>query len=862
MDIKGTLQQRFAAELPGNYVRRIIFWKDPEREFESLIDDLVLDGVKIIRHTETNNFALKQLLSKDDTESNIMVYDPVSYDDIRENWLLDIELYSEIFRADLVSMRMQELNIPDRPDLRQAVKNYSKFFGSKERLAKLAAYQSDYSTSPIQLHLDVLAVLSGADHNNSQSILRALLSDELEEDDNAVLTNIRKFGSEAVLWEMIRKLTGYTHKEGDNLINLAAHVLLSGLSVTMPAAALKGLEQFISEQHKEICYAIVNEWLHTGKDADRVEVYYELARRVETHLGLTERFDKQDVSALWDSEVFPCLDECILRRFMSEISEDVVRVDAILETVEKRRTSCWYERFACFYEGVRQAAQMQRFCQINAAAFHIASHEAFWKTYCENFFRMDQYYRLFHRAFGKNLKEASTSLDDLFRSTADYAERLYKNNYLPALSTQWQALTKDEFSCGARLSGIPHQEDFYMNYVQRLADAGQRVFVIISDGLRYEVAEDLKEQLQRDTKGTAELSAVQAVFPSTTPYGMAALLPHEKLELRENGSIFCDGNPTDGTENREKILKKYHAGNAAFTSIALLKMNQKSRREAIAEARCVYIYHNTIDAIGDAQSTENRVFDACEDAIQELKKLVKMITNELNGTNIFITADHGFLYTYQPLEAWDKTEKGKVTGNVISIGHRYVIGERDCRADQMQRIPLNYLSSDFIGYTPPANVRIATGSGGMNYVHGGVSLHECVVPVIEFKNKRPGSKNYVEKTKAPLQLLSQTRKISNTMFSLNFYQMEPAVGKVSPAIYEIYLINAAGAIISDKQTVIADKTTENNKDRTFRVRFTMKGLSFSNTETYYLVIRDKETGIVTERTEFAVDIAFTDDFGL
>ncbi len=860
MDITETIQKRFTAELPENYSRRIIFWKDPEREFESQIDEMSLDGVKIIKLTGTNNFAVKMLLSETDPENNYLVYDPLSYDDIRENWLLDIELYSEVFRADLVSIRMQELNIPDTPGLRQAVKGYDKFFRSKERAAKLAAFHSDYNAIPRQLHLDVLAVLSGAENNTSQAILRAILSDDPVLEENRALSNIRKFGYESMVWKVVYQLTGYVHEEQADLTNLTAHVLLSALSMNIPPSALKGLERFISEPHKEVCYAIVNEWLHTGNSAEHREAYYDLARRVEEYLGLPARFDKQDVEVLWESEVFPCIDECILRRFMTEISEDVVRVDAILNTAEKRRTHCWYDRFESFYEGLQQTALMQRFCQQNAAAFHVASHEAFWKAYCENFYKMDQYYRLFHKAFGKNLKEASTSLDDLFNSTADYVERLYKNNYLSSLSAQWQTLTKDEFSRSARLSGITHQEDFYMSFLQRIADAGQRVFVIISDGLRYEVAEELQRQLQRDTKGTAELRSMQAAFPSLTRYGMAALLPHVRLELKDNTDINCDGINPENTDAREKILKKSHSGNTAITSIAFLKMNQKARREAIAEARCVYIYHNTIDAIGDKQITESGVFDACEDAIQQIKKLVKMITNELSGTNIFITADHGFLYTWQPLEAWDKTNKGKVTGNIIEIGHRYVIGEPDCRADQMQRIPLDYLNSSLVGFTPPANIRIMTGSGGMNYVHGGNSLQEIVVPVIEFKNKRPGSKNFEDMKKAGLQLLSQSRKISNTMFSLNFYQKEAVGGKVSPATYEIYLTDISGHVLSDRQTVIADKTSENNNERVFRVRFTLKGAAFNNKETYYLLIREKETGIVVERTEFSIDIAFQDEF--
>ena len=345
---------------------------------------------------------------------------------------------------------------------------------------------------------------------------------------------------------------------------------------------------------------------------------------------------------------------------------------------------------------------------------------------------------------------------------------------------------------------------------------------------------------------------------------MAALLPHDRLTLGDSGEIYCDGINAENTDNREKILRKKYPGNKAFTSKAFLSLKQQELREAVSDARCVYIYHNVIDAIGDKAITEDRVFEACEEAIAEIKKLVKAIVNELSGTNIYITADHGFLYTWQPLKEWDKTGKGDFTGNTVKTGHRFILAATDAPRpdDHMLRIPMTYLNSTLVGYTPSENIRISTGSGGMNYVHGGTALQEIVVPVIEFKNKRPGSKNFVNTKKAELQLISQSRKISNSIFSLNFYQKEPVGGKTSPAEYLIYLTDIRGKDVSNRQKVIADKTSENNNDRVFRVRFTLKSMSFSNTETYYLLITEKETGNVVERVEFTIDITFTNDFDL
>ena len=48
-DIKDKLVNIFNKPLQENYVRRIVFWHDYKKEFESFIDELSIDNVKIIK---------------------------------------------------------------------------------------------------------------------------------------------------------------------------------------------------------------------------------------------------------------------------------------------------------------------------------------------------------------------------------------------------------------------------------------------------------------------------------------------------------------------------------------------------------------------------------------------------------------------------------------------------------------------------------------------------------------------------------------------------------------------------------------------------------------------------------------------
>ena len=152
----------------------------------------------------------------------------------------------------------------------------------------------------------------------------------------------------------------------------------------------------------------------------------------------------------------------------------------------------------------------------------------------------------------------------------------------------------------------------------------------------------------------------------------------------------------------------------------------------------------------------------------------------------------------------------------------------------------------------------------MNFVHGGISLQEMVVPIIEYHFLRNDSKEYKRnKSKydtepVTIALLSASHKISNMMFSLNFYQKEAVAAKSRATTYQLYFTDSSGKVISDTNRIIADKTSDNAQERTFRCSFNLKSLKYSNTETYYLIIAD-EDGLQISREEFQIDIAFAVD---
>ena len=142
------------------------------------------------------------------------------------------------------------------------------------------------------------------------------------------------------------------------------------------------------------------------------------------------------------------------------------------------------------------------------------------------------------------------------------------NKHVDQLNRQWlQCLSRVDF----KYSNIqtPKQYDFYNTEV---AQVEQKLVVIISDALRYEVGTELLSKMHGDTKNTAEIRHMLASIPSKTSVGMAQLLPGEK-EFN-GGDILSDGISTASTY-RTKLLQAYKNNAEAVKFEAVKNASQR-----------------------------------------------------------------------------------------------------------------------------------------------------------------------------------------------------------------------------------------------------------------------------------------------
>lgn len=851
-DIKKELEQRFAEPLDEFYKRRTIFWNDEDGEFLDEVKSLTLSNAKILVLEEGSLFTSKKLLSSDDLTSNYLVYNSINVDP-EHDWFLDIKLYSDEYRADKTSRLMQEMQIVNTVELRNAVKQFQGFFNAASRRKLVASFDGTIDKKST-LYISILSAICGVKERKPETIIKTVISAGADLE-NPIKMDLLRYSATDLFWSLVHSTTGFNASE--KIDDLTNHVVLSAISRTMSSDVLSGLENKYSDIHSGFCYDLIFNWIH-GEDKNS---FKSIADYVTRNLSLLDRFNQFEIKDLFETDVLPIIDEIILSKLMYTITNRTMDSDSVIRIVEKRRTSAWYEDYTYFYEGIYQVALMNQFYESHLNSFHHVEAKEMWNAYTSDYYQMDTYYRDFHIAFSTCLQTLHPSLDDSFKDLAVYVEKEYKNWYLDQLASNWNNVIEADLKETGRFKGIPQQIDFYQDVVKKVDG---KVFVIISDAMRYDVAHSLAKQLEIETKADVDISSQQGIYPTITKYGMAALLPHKILEAVENNGttkVLVDGHSSEMSD-RDGILKSYSENSLALKYKDVMSMKRDDRRAAVKGKDIIYIYHDTIDA--SSHNDENSVFDACDKAISEIKNLVNVICNELQGLNVIITSDHGFLYTYQEFAELDMMERSSFKKDIIEQGRRYVITNDSTKPDFLMSVKGIYNDANMLGFTPRENIRVK-GAGGRNFVHGGISLQEICVPVIKYKYLRSGYKAYrINKDKydtkpVAVALLSSNRKISNMIFNLSFYQKEPVKDNYVACTYYAYITDSEGHEVSDRQKIIADKTSTIAKDREFKCTLNLKSQKFNNTETYYLVIADEEGIQVPIKEEMQIDIAMAID---
>lgn len=353
-------------------------------------------------------------------------------------------------------------------------------------------------------------------------------------------------------------------------------------------------------------------------------------------------------------------------------------------------------------------------------------------------------------------------------------QNFYQNAFLEPLLLQWNEAYGNDYCQEI----VPRQRYFYQDEVRPVKE---KVAVLISDAFRLEAAKELAARFQDDENCSVEEKVRMAPLPSITLLGMAELLPHDTLELTRDDTpkILLDGKPCASTAQREKLLQQGNPRSAAILYDELIAMKVSELKRFSAGKEVIYVYHNRIDATGEASKTENSVFQAADQTIDEIFRLVKRLSKSGNIYRFLITADHGFLYTRKALDPTDKLDTVEA-GKTWMTDRRFLLTDQPMDREGIYSIPLG----KSLGNEDPRSVVLAKGMsvfkchGGMNYVHGGASPQELLVPCLFISTR----KGLVDTEDVGLALINDIRKIAAFHVKFSFYQEQAISASSSPLL--------------------------------------------------------------------------------
>lgn len=829
--ITDKLNSEFAGE-----VRKLVFWYDANAEFAEDIDTMDLVNAKVLHLEPDNQFYTKYFLECVDTTTNYLVYAPFAKPAIRENHLADTIKYSKEFFADRASLLTLDLGIDER--YKPVIQHYIKFFGEKKRTQ--AFYDLELETfNRNTIEIALMSVLCKCKTPSYEEVLRTVLTDAGFEE-NPYLAEFKKYDLLDAFWRQAQDVFGYAD-EKPTLEKFTMTMFVTYADKVIPADLPVAWKPFISFKSGNII-AFIDNLMNSYIYGHRFD---EISKLVYDSLKADVEFRKLPVEALVSCGIFAGIDELLIEWATERLElEDVAAKlgdTTIPQLMKQRRQGHFGKHYRSEYFVLQNAWNIISGSQYAPSA----SLNEMVKNYTSELYKMDRYYRYFYYYLDK--LEDVTRFDKL----KELVENIYANEYLAKVCINWT----DLFSKELESLQITKQPDFFSRNVNYSKD---QLVVIISDALRYEVGMTLLEKLQADEKCTATMKMMASTLPSITQYGMAALLPHRSLELAEDYSVLVDGHKTDTLEQRQAILQKYKSASRCVQYDDIKNLSVADLRSIFTRQDVVYIYHNQIDARGDKLNTENEVFNACAEAVDEISALIRRLTTSANRSHFIVTADHGFLYRRNKLSESDKISS--VSGAADVLGRRYLLSAKAVATEGVAATAVGAMMQNkderIVSYPVGADIFKASGSG-LNYVHGGCSPQEMIIPLIEVKTER----GYKETTTAQIALVSLTSKITNLITSLDFVQAEAVSDVVKETTYRIYFINDNGEKISNEHLYVADKKDKDTVKRVFRLRFSFKNKKYSKAQKYYLVAYDANNALEVLRHEIIMDIAFADDFG-
>lgn len=534
----------------------------------------------------------------------------------------------------------------------------------------------------------------------------------------------RGFSSE--LSRLLRAGLGYAHRAlavtPESFERpLRQYVLLSEFAFDLPEAlpASVGDLPRATPEHRHAIYALTDRL--RGSDAFR-DAYVAMANEVQHGLHLDEAV--RGLTSLGQRDTFAFEDDWALSRVIALCGDN--KLDEAGLIAEARRRSIWrrqedrnlrwtvVERALALLRAL--AAWSARRVSANAP---LVDHVRAYTAGEDGLWNVDRAHRELEQAAARCSEEGEQGrvLDRVrlaWRQAVDSAQ----DNFLRAVERE-----------GWPPSGVQHQTRIWERHVDPALTEGQRVAYFLVDAMRYEMGRALRTALEE--LGSVSIEATATVVPTTTPFGMAALMPGASGALRAHrkGDELVPAigarELSTSAARMDWIAERLGTQFVHITLDELVDASQRRRVEQkIRAARLVVVKTQDIDELGEGRLLRARreITNALMDLPIALQRLA-----ELGVTRAVLAADHGHVLMDEVLPG-DRVEEP--AGTWLKSKRRCRIGTMRTSSSAVLALSTAHVGLDapVPDFVVPRGFKVFT--DGPGYFHEGLSLQECLIPVI------------------------------------------------------------------------------------------------------------------------------------
>jgi uncharacterized protein (TIGR02687 family) len=791
---------------------KILFFFDEDQEYLEQVKSLNIPNLHIEFYSG-NAFTTKCKLLNELIDTKVLLYLPLAHPNTQDEYhqfqLLGLLLANKELKLDNVGEFMETYGLQrHQKGLVTKYMKELKYLGVQQVCEPILTPYG-FEETAIQKGL-ISSYLKFKNIENWSLIISKILTLLVAKDEselNKMLAKIADLKMQDVIIQQFSENTSYVMKSlcRDELLQVARCVFYN--KITQTISAVSNLDPYLSFKIKDQTQIVrLNQLLNdTEKNSQISSSFNEVMKLVSNDIKGEKLIDIYGLDANF-TEFSPSMIWAIVNNLQSQISTAPEEVIKKLDAISIQQSL--EEGIRNFLKYLTYTTKLHQMVN-NISSYILNKPEDYLKSYSEELYFIDSLYRKAIKAYKLiDYSELPTTinLDNLHLALNNRYEK-----HTDKLNREWlKCLNEIDFDY-AKIP-VAKQYEFYKNEIETL---NQKVVVFISDALRYEVAHELLSELHGDPNNTAKMRYMMASIPSKTNIGMAQLLPPDNL-IYNNGDIINSTISTGGLPNRNAILQKNKSDSLAVQYNDIIGNSQEKNRE-IFKNSVVYLYHDIIDSIGDKRASERRTFDAVNHAIDEIKRLVKKLHGSWNVAKVIITADHGFLYNDREIEDKDLEEISEQ--NPLATHNRYFVTTNKSLQPLGYSIPLSKTTifSDEVFVTIPSSVNRYRKQGvGHQFVHGGGSLQEVVIPVIESSRKR---EEIVTKVRPSIINQGELKVVSNILrFTL---LQETKVSRMEKELNISIGLYNNNNLVSQEIITVLNYTSDSPSERIKRIELTL-----------------------------------------